>query len=223
MYFMGFSINNFTLLALTLAIGIVVDDAIIVLENAYRHQEELARGPGDGGDQRHPGDRLRRHRDHHLAGGGVHAARLSQGLHRPALQRVRRRGGGLGDHLGLRGPDADPDALRQDPPGPSAARPALPDARGRLQPPGLGLCADPGARVAASRRGRASARWRHAGARGSSSARWSGSSFRPKTAAGSSPSSSHPRARRWPTPMTTSGGRKPFRRRRRRSRATSAW
>ncbi len=40
-----FSINNLTLLALTLAIGIVVDDAIIVLENAYRHQEELHEPP----------------------------------------------------------------------------------------------------------------------------------------------------------------------------------
>ena len=45
MYFLGFSINNLTLLALTLAIGIVVDDAIIVLENAYRHQEELGEDP----------------------------------------------------------------------------------------------------------------------------------------------------------------------------------
>jgi multidrug efflux pump len=45
LYFLGFSINNFTLLALTLAIGIVVDDAIIVLENAYRHQEELGETP----------------------------------------------------------------------------------------------------------------------------------------------------------------------------------
>ena len=45
MYFLGFSINNVTLLALTLAIGIVVDDAIIVLENAYRHQEELGEDP----------------------------------------------------------------------------------------------------------------------------------------------------------------------------------
>src|SRR2546425_12684780 len=44
-YFLGFSINNFTLLALTIAIGIVVDDAIIVLENAYRHQEELHEAP----------------------------------------------------------------------------------------------------------------------------------------------------------------------------------
>ncbi len=45
MYFFGFSINTVTLLALTLAIGIVVDDAIIVLENAYRHQEELGESP----------------------------------------------------------------------------------------------------------------------------------------------------------------------------------
>jgi multidrug efflux pump len=45
MYFLDFSINNLTLLALTLAIGIVVDDAIIVLENAYRHQEELHEAP----------------------------------------------------------------------------------------------------------------------------------------------------------------------------------
>jgi multidrug efflux pump len=42
---LGFSINNLTLLALTLAIGIVVDDAIIVLENAYRHQEEYGKPP----------------------------------------------------------------------------------------------------------------------------------------------------------------------------------
>jgi multidrug efflux pump len=45
MYFLGYSINNLTLLALILAIGIVVDDAIIVLENAYRHQEELGDSP----------------------------------------------------------------------------------------------------------------------------------------------------------------------------------
>ena len=54
MYFLGFSINNFTLLALTLAIGIVVDDAIIVLENAFRHQEELGEDPGDGGHRTAP-------------------------------------------------------------------------------------------------------------------------------------------------------------------------
>jgi multidrug efflux pump len=37
--FAGFSINILTLLALVLAIGLVVDDAIVVLENVYRHME----------------------------------------------------------------------------------------------------------------------------------------------------------------------------------------
>jgi multidrug efflux pump len=36
----GFTINTLTLLALVLAIGLVVDDAIVVLENIYRHIEE---------------------------------------------------------------------------------------------------------------------------------------------------------------------------------------
>ncbi|MEW6098783.1 MAG: efflux RND transporter permease subunit [Pseudomonadota bacterium] len=36
----GFSMNTLTLLALVLAIGLVVDDAIVVLENIYRHVEE---------------------------------------------------------------------------------------------------------------------------------------------------------------------------------------
>ncbi|HUS24553.1 MAG TPA: efflux RND transporter permease subunit [Candidatus Binatia bacterium] len=40
MYAMGFSINLLTLLAMVLAIGMVVDDAIIVMENVHRHIEE---------------------------------------------------------------------------------------------------------------------------------------------------------------------------------------
>jgi multidrug efflux pump len=42
---LGYTVNTFTLLGLILAIGIVVDDAIIVLENAHRHQEELKKDP----------------------------------------------------------------------------------------------------------------------------------------------------------------------------------
>ncbi|HET9253480.1 MAG TPA: efflux RND transporter permease subunit [Candidatus Eisenbacteria bacterium] len=38
-YLLGFTINILTLLALVLAIGLVVDDAIVVLENVYRHME----------------------------------------------------------------------------------------------------------------------------------------------------------------------------------------
>ncbi|MDT8340582.1 MAG: efflux RND transporter permease subunit [Longimicrobiales bacterium] len=40
LYLLDFSINTLTLLALVLAIGIVVDDAIVVVENIYRHMEE---------------------------------------------------------------------------------------------------------------------------------------------------------------------------------------
>jgi multidrug efflux pump len=40
MYALGFTINTLTLLAMVLAIGLVVDDAIVMLENIYRHVEE---------------------------------------------------------------------------------------------------------------------------------------------------------------------------------------
>ena len=40
MYLFGFSINLLTLLAMLLSIGLVVDDAIVVVENIYRHIEE---------------------------------------------------------------------------------------------------------------------------------------------------------------------------------------
>jgi len=39
-YFLGFTLNTFTLMGLSLAIGIVVDDAIMVLENIVRHREK---------------------------------------------------------------------------------------------------------------------------------------------------------------------------------------
>ena len=39
MYFFNFTLNTFTVLGLTLTVGIIVDDAIMVLENIYRHRE----------------------------------------------------------------------------------------------------------------------------------------------------------------------------------------
>lgn len=39
-WLMGFTINQMTLLGLSLAVGLVIDDAIVVLENIYRHVEE---------------------------------------------------------------------------------------------------------------------------------------------------------------------------------------
>jgi len=45
MYFSGFTFNVMTLLALLLLIGVVVDDAIVVLENIFRHREHLDPDP----------------------------------------------------------------------------------------------------------------------------------------------------------------------------------
>ncbi|MFA5354281.1 MAG: efflux RND transporter permease subunit, partial [Thermodesulfovibrionales bacterium] len=39
MYLMGYSIDNFSMMALTLSVGFVVDDAIVMLENIVRHME----------------------------------------------------------------------------------------------------------------------------------------------------------------------------------------
>ncbi len=60
MRLMDFTLNNMTLLGLTLAVGIVIDDAIVVLENIFRYLEEgrmIALRGGDSGDQ---GSRARR-------------------------------------------------------------------------------------------------------------------------------------------------------------------
>lgn len=47
MYFFGFTFNSMTLLALILLIGVVVDDAIVVLENIFRHNQKYKTSPFD--------------------------------------------------------------------------------------------------------------------------------------------------------------------------------
>ena len=39
MWLLGFSLDNLSLMALTLSVGFVVDDAIVMLENIVRHME----------------------------------------------------------------------------------------------------------------------------------------------------------------------------------------
>ena len=45
MNMMGFTIDSMTLLGLTVAVGIVIDDAIVMLENIYRHMEKYDKSP----------------------------------------------------------------------------------------------------------------------------------------------------------------------------------
>ena len=47
MYLLSFSIDNISLMGITLAVGLVVDDAIVMMENIVRHMEEEHRGPMD--------------------------------------------------------------------------------------------------------------------------------------------------------------------------------
>ncbi len=51
MYAMGYSANVLTLLGLVLAIGLVVDDAIVVLENVHRRVEDRRVAVGCRGDR----------------------------------------------------------------------------------------------------------------------------------------------------------------------------
>ena len=81
---MGLTLNQITMLALTLMVGIVIDDAIIVLENIFRFMEEKGMGPCRSRHRRHARNRPRRHGHHALAACGVPAGRL-HGRHRGPL------------------------------------------------------------------------------------------------------------------------------------------
>ena len=52
-WYEDFTLNSMTMLALTLAVGIVIDDAIVVLENIYRFVEEKGRSAVPGGHRGH--------------------------------------------------------------------------------------------------------------------------------------------------------------------------
>ena len=99
MSLLGFSLNNLTLFGLVLAIGIVVDDAIVVLENIERWLEKgLQRARGH--DRRDEGNHRADSGDHAGAQLGAAAQRLPGRHHRPILPPVRPDDLGRDDHLG---------------------------------------------------------------------------------------------------------------------------
>ena len=114
----GFSANTVTLFALILAIGLVVDDAIVVVENVQRVMEEepghpsgRGRAQGDGA-----GDRPD-HFDHAGAVRGIPAGGVPARHHRPALPAVRDHDHRLGRDLRAQCADAQPGAVRRLPAG----------------------------------------------------------------------------------------------------------
>ena len=83
-WYEDFTLNSMTMLALTLAVGIVIDDAIVVLENIYRFVEEKGMNPYRGGGRSHQGDRPGGHGDDAVAHRHLRPGRL-HGRHRRAL------------------------------------------------------------------------------------------------------------------------------------------
>ena len=100
----GFTVNLLTLLAIVLSVGLVVDDAIVVVENVERHLRE-GKSPAGGGPGRRPRTGRADHRHDHHPGGGLPAHRPAGGADRLALPRVRLHPGRSGHHLRDRGPD----------------------------------------------------------------------------------------------------------------------
>ena len=73
MYLFGFSLDNLSLMALAIASGFVVDDAIVVMENITRHLE-AGMTPMQAALHGREGDRLHGLLDQHFADCGVYSA-----------------------------------------------------------------------------------------------------------------------------------------------------
>ena len=84
MYLLKFSLDNISLMALTISVGFVVDDAIVVIENIVRHLEQGLDAAGSHLEGR-ASDRLYRSLNQHLAGRGVHSAAVYGWNYRPAI------------------------------------------------------------------------------------------------------------------------------------------
>ena len=117
---MDFTLNNMTLLALTLAVGIVIDDAIVVLENIVRYIHEKRYEPTRGRHRSHQGDHAGGAGHHPLAGHHLPAHRVHERLRPPLREPVRLDDGVL--HPGLHAGELHPHADAQLAAAPASAR-----------------------------------------------------------------------------------------------------
>ena len=75
MYLLGYGLDNLSLMALTLTVGFVVDDAIVMLENIVRHME-MGKLDRPGGRGRSARNRIHHYLHDHLAGRGLYSGVL---------------------------------------------------------------------------------------------------------------------------------------------------
>ena len=121
MWFCGFSLDNLSLMALTIGTGFVVDDAIVMIENIVRHMED-GEDAVRGRAARRARDRLHRHLADRLADRGVHSAAVHDRPGRPHVPRIRADADDRGRDLGDRVADADADDVQ--PPAAASTRKA---------------------------------------------------------------------------------------------------
>ena len=107
MYLAGYSLNNLTLMALTISTGFVVDDAIVMIENIVRYHRRRTR-PAAGGAERRRADRLHDRFADHFADRRADSAAVHGGHRRAAVPRVRDHA--ERDDSGVGGGFADADA-----------------------------------------------------------------------------------------------------------------
>ena len=111
LYVLGYSLDNLSLMALSIAVGFVVDDAVVVIENIVRHLEEgltpmRGRAEGLGRNRLH-------HRLHHaVADRGIHPAVPDGRLCRQAVPGIRRHDHGFAAAVAGHLADADADDVR---------------------------------------------------------------------------------------------------------------
>jgi len=107
MFVAGFSVNVLTMFGMVLAIGIIVDDAIVVVENVERIMASEGLGPRRGNHQGHEGDHGCHHRYHSGADGGIHSHGAGRRIGGRNLQAVRLVDGCFHFVLGLPGAELD--------------------------------------------------------------------------------------------------------------------
>ena len=125
MYLFGFSLDNLSLMSLTIATGFVVDDAIVMIENIARYIEQ-GDAPLEAALKGSGADRLHHHFADRLADRGPDPAAVHGRRRRPPVPRIRDHAGH--DHRALGGgfADARSDDVRAD---------HAPSARASAQPP----------------------------------------------------------------------------------------
>ncbi len=84
----GYSLDNLSLMGLTLVMGFLVDDAIVFLENTVRRMEQFGETAPGGHEQQRLGNQLHDSFHDALAGGGVHSAGVHERADRPDLSRI---------------------------------------------------------------------------------------------------------------------------------------